>query len=317
MTNEIEDEGSPRKVTVFTATFNRAHTLVRAYESLCAQTLRDFEWLIVDDGSTDGTNELVAQWSSTAPFPIRYFWQANAGKHVAYNCALAQAKGVFFTPLDSDDACEPQALDRLLAHWETIPEAMRPQFSGVGCLCRDQHGTVIGRRFPTMPFDANVRDLYYSHRIVGEKWGMQRTDILRRYPFPLVSGTKFVPEAVVWNDIGKKYRLRWVNEPLRIYYQADEGTGATLSRHSLLQNAPGKLYYCKWLLNNDLDFFLKAPLPFVKAAVLLPLVAVVSGAGVADAWRGLHSWKGRLLLLAASPLAALVACTEYMKGTGK
>src|SRR5207237_1817583 len=104
--------------TVFTATFNRAHTLPRVYDSLRVQTLTDFEWLVVDDGSTDGTRELVAGWAAQPAFPIRYFHQENSGKHVAENVAVREAHGRFTATLDSDDWYAPDALESSLAAWE-------------------------------------------------------------------------------------------------------------------------------------------------------------------------------------------------------
>ena len=299
--------------TVFTATFNRAHTLHRVYDSLRAQTLQNFEWLLIDDGSTDGTRELVESWATVAPFPVRYIWQPNSGKHVAYNRALAEAQAPFFTLLDSDDACEPNALERLAAHWQSIPAEQQEAFSGVGCLCRDQYGAIVGERFPTEPFDANVREVYYLHRIHGEKWGMQRTEVLKRFPFPALAGTKFIPEAVVWNAISKTYRLRWVNDALRVYFIGSEDAGETLSRQGLRDNAPGKLYYCAWLLNNDLEYFGRSPMPFLKAAVLLPIVSAASGSTFATQWRALKSWNARLLVLLTCPLAALIGCVDRIK----
>ena len=84
--------------TVFTPTFNRAYTLPIVYESLKKQTFRDFEWLIVDDGSTDNTRDLVETWQKEAKFQIRYFWQKNGGKHRARNFGVSQAQGAFFLP---------------------------------------------------------------------------------------------------------------------------------------------------------------------------------------------------------------------------
>jgi glycosyltransferase involved in cell wall biosynthesis len=89
----------PPLFTVFTPTYNRAHTIHRVYDSLCAQTLRDFEWLVIDDGSTDNTAELVAKWAEVAKFPIRYFKQKNLGKHFAHNRALVEATGYFSIPM--------------------------------------------------------------------------------------------------------------------------------------------------------------------------------------------------------------------------
>ena len=94
--------------TVFTPTCNRCATLPRVYASLAAQTFRDFEWLIVDDGSTDCTAALVDKWTAQADFPIRYLRQENRGKHIASNRAVREARGELFLVLDSDDACVPQ-----------------------------------------------------------------------------------------------------------------------------------------------------------------------------------------------------------------
>jgi glycosyltransferase involved in cell wall biosynthesis len=88
--------------TVFTPTYNRSHTLHRVYDSLHAQTYRNFEWLVIDDGSTDGTAEMIESWRRNADFPIRFFAQPHAGKHVAHNRALDEARGRFFIVLDSD-----------------------------------------------------------------------------------------------------------------------------------------------------------------------------------------------------------------------
>src|SRR6478672_7236545 len=110
MTSEPTDGSTPSVVgdascvfSVVTATYNRAHTLGRTYESLQAQTFRDFEWIIVDDGSTDGTGSLVSGWAQESSFPIRYVSQENGGKHTALNHAVSVARGTFLASVDSDD----------------------------------------------------------------------------------------------------------------------------------------------------------------------------------------------------------------------
>src|SRR5258707_14117604 len=105
--------------TVFTPTWNRAHTLHRAYQSLHAQTFRNFEWLIVDDGSTDNTREIVEKWQAESEFPIRYIYQENQGKAAAFNRGVREAQGALFLTLDSDDACVNQALERFKYHWDS------------------------------------------------------------------------------------------------------------------------------------------------------------------------------------------------------
>jgi glycosyltransferase involved in cell wall biosynthesis len=289
--------------TVFTPTFNRAHTLHRVYESLCAQTLRDFEWIVIDDGSTDNTAALVADWMKTADFPVRYFKQEHAGKHVAHNFAVREARGQFFLPLDSDDACAPRALERMAYHWNTIPDDDRGYYSGVDGLCSDQSGHIVGDRFPSDPFDATLRERRYVYRIRGEKWGSTLTDIVSRFPFPTVAGTQFTPEGAIWLDIAKTYKNRCVNEVFRIYYINDSHTGETLSKRKSVDDAPGRLHYYVWLLNNDLDFFFYSPAPFLKAAAMVPMLAHFAGKSFGDTLGSLHTRAGKLLVVSALPIS--------------
>src|SRR5689334_12797500 len=114
-------------ITVCTVTFNRAHLLPRVYQSLVAQTFRNFEWLVIDSG-TDGTRDLVEAWGKSSPFPIRYLWTPSRGQYAAMNVGVREAAGRFFASLDSDDHYVPQALERFLHYWETIPVAARDGF---------------------------------------------------------------------------------------------------------------------------------------------------------------------------------------------
>jgi len=292
--------------TVFTPTYNRAHTLHRVFDSLRVQTLRDFEWLVVDDGSTDDTAKQIAIWVEGADFPIRYFKQAHSGKHIAHNLAAREARGKFFLPLDSDDACPPSALERMAYHWETIPSGERTLYSGVDGLCSDQHGDVVGDKFPSEPFDTTLRERSYVYRLRGEKWGSTLTEIVRRHPFPDVVDTEFIPEGTVWLEIGKTYKNRCVNEIFRIYYVGDDQAGATLtSQRGFGDNASGRLHYYLWLLNNDLEYFLNSPRQFLKAAFMLPIVAHLSGQPLWRSFCALRTVQAKALLLAVLP-ASLV-----------
>ena len=135
---EAEGTGSARAagehapvVTVLTPTYNRASTLGRQYESLLAQSFRDFEWVIVDDGSEDDTQALVKSWADDGKLEIRYRSQANRGKHVAVNRGgVEMARGEFTTIIDSDDFFAPNGLELLVRHWDEIPAAERPGSSG-------------------------------------------------------------------------------------------------------------------------------------------------------------------------------------------
>jgi glycosyltransferase involved in cell wall biosynthesis len=297
--------------TIFTPTYNRAHTLHRVYDSLCSQTLRDFEWLVIDDGSTDNTPALVAGWTNAAKFPIRYFKQDHAGKHIAHNLAVREARGRFFLPLDSDDACLPHALERMVYHWNSIPQPDRVSYSGVDGLCIDQRGKIIGDQFPSNPFDANMREQCYVYRVRGEKWGSTLTEIVRKIPFPEIKGT-YIPEGTLWLQLAKKYRKRCVNEIFRIYYVGDERTGTTVTKR--IRNfggyAPGRLYFYTWLLNNDLEYFLHSPTPFLKAAVMLPIAARFSRQSVRGILKSLKRPSAKALVVLALPFSAVLCVTH-------
>ncbi len=256
---------SPVKFTVFTPTYNRAHTLIRVYESLRGQTFKAFEWVIVDDGSLDDTREIISQWQRVEWFPIRYFYQRNQGKHIAFNRGVAEARGELFLPLDSDDSCLPDALEKLYTHWMAIPYNQREIFCGVTGLCVDQTGQLVGDRFPLDVTDSDALEIRYRYHVKGEKWGFVRTDVLRRFPFPDLGGEKFVPEGVIWNVISKHFKTRFVNEVLRVYWCGSEDQLTHQENPSRF--AIGHAYWHMCTLNNELRWFIYFPLSFYKSAV--------------------------------------------------
>jgi hypothetical protein len=289
--------------TVFTPTYNRAHLLPRVHESLKAQTFRDFEWLIVDDGSSDGTRDLVASWQAAAPFPIRYHWQANAGKHVATNRAAHMARGKLLLTLDSDDECLPHALERFAKHWadiEALPPHVAATYSGVTVLCQDQHGAPVGTRFPIDVLDSDSSELKYRFHVRGDKWGFHRTDVFREFPFPVLPGCAFVPESVVWSAIGRKYKTRFVNEVLLVVWIHD---GPRLTSSGVrAASAAGMALWHGGILDTELRFFHHAPLALAKSAIHYARFSLHAGVGLRKQPGGLTSPAARLLWACAAPL---------------
>ena len=201
--------------TVFTPTYNRCGLLPRVYESLQAQSEKSFEWLIVDDGSTDGTQDLVAGWIAKASFPIRYVRQPNGGRHVAHNTAVRLAEGFLFAAIDSDDWYVPAALARLRHQWNTIPDAHKRSFAGVCGLFEYVTGEVVGDRFPEDVLDTDDISLKVRYRVRGDKISAIRLSVMREFPFPEDLG-HFVTEAIVWNRVGRRYLTRFFNEVLAL-----------------------------------------------------------------------------------------------------
>ena len=292
--------------TVFTATYNRAHTLHRVYESLQSQTYRDFEWLVIDDGSIDGTQALIDGWKQNADFPIRYYYQENKGKHIAFNRGVAEAGGRLFLYFDSDDACVPEALERFLFHWNTIPDTRKAEFAGVCCRCLDEEGHWVGGRYPADVYDANYLEIEYRDKVRGEAWLLHRTEVLAQFPFPEDVTQCCIPETVVWHQIARHYKMRFVNEALRIYFQ---GAGGQLTRLTQKQRVKGRIVYAHPLFH-EMDWFRYAPLYYFKKALQYALLSTLARDSMAAQYRRLPGAGARALWLASILPACLVAKTQ-------
>jgi glycosyltransferase involved in cell wall biosynthesis len=252
--------------TILTATFNRAHTLTRLYDSIAAQDFRDFEWVVVDDGSTDDTEDLISRFAREAEFPVRYFRQAHGHKKAAYNYGVREARGELMVCWDSDDAALPNALSVLHQEWLAIPEADRDAYVGITGLCAYEDGTIFGDSYPTSPYDSNPIASTFCDEISGDKSGFQRVAVLREYPFPeFIVG--LVPEGVVWNAIARKYKTRYINRPILTYHV--EQDSIINSRNTLMKTrsmAQGRCYYTADFLTHDWRWATQAPLDVLKIA---------------------------------------------------
>lgn len=289
--------------TVVTAAYNNGGTIHRVYDSLRIQTCRDFEWLVVDDGSKDKTREKVEYWAKEGEFPIRYMRQNNRGKHIALNRAVREARGKFILVLDGDDACVPNALECFKNHWEAIPQEERPRYTGVTALCRDQYGRLIGDRFPIDVFDSNTLELRYRYKVGGEKWGFNRVELLRRFPFPEESVCTYIPESIIWNKIAREYQTRFINEELRIYW---------VNKKSLVQgrgpeeNASGGQLQHLTTLNFEMDWIRYAPFLFLVSAVHYSRFAFHAGTNIVEQYKSLNNRLARVLWGIALPMGFIL-----------
>ena len=297
------------KFTVFTPAYNRAHTIDRVYNSLKAQTYRDFEWIVIDDGSKDNTRELVASWKAEADFPITYKYQINSGRHVAFNRAVEIAKGELFFVIDSDDGFLPESIEIMLKAWEDIPDNERAGFTGVVTRCQYEDGRPCSPAFTSDPLDTNALDLRFKHKIKGELWGFHRTLVMKAYPFPEDRSLRYVPEDLIWDDIARKYKIRCINDALRIYYQ---DSGNQLSKGDPRKKALHRNYSLK-IMNRDFDYFLYDPINFFKRAVLYVRYSFhASDLGFMNPAR--YTSKGAYLLCCLAVLPGFaVFCGDYIR----
>jgi glycosyltransferase involved in cell wall biosynthesis len=295
------------RFTLCTPTFNRAHLLHRVHDSLKAQTFKDFEWVLVDDGSTDGTRALVEGWMAEPhPFPIRYFQQEHGHKKTAVNRGVREAKGELLLTVDSDDPLLPDCLEAIDRAWAAIPEAERPSFAGVSGLVLNEKGGIIGRPFPQDVLDSDFQGILYRHGWRGMKWSAHRVDVLRKFPYP-----EDIPERVdsstAWSDISREYRMRYINRPLKTYFHEPDSItkgGSTLTK--LRVNCEGMAHFSCVRLANEWRWCLRRPLWFLKTAANntrahLHLRSVRPGRTHFP-----KPWGARLLVLLAAPLGVAV-----------
>ena len=222
-----------KTLTIFTPAYNRAHTIGRTYQSLCRQTCKDFEWLVVDDGSTDGTQQLVEGWIAEDKIPIRYIYQENQGMHGAHNTAYRNIDTPLNTCIDSDDYMPDDAVEKILACWK---DHGSDQFAGIIGLDMTTDGKIAGNKFDPDIKSTTVSG-FYQHGGQGDKKMVYRTDVIKKYPeYPIFKGEKYVGLAYKFMLIDQDYELITLNEPLVIVdYQAD---GSSFNMYKQYWNNP-------------------------------------------------------------------------------
>lgn len=210
-------------ITILTPTFNRAYCLGNLYQSLKKQLDKDFEWIIIDDGSTDDTEKLVAGWKQEmSGFAIRYFKKENGGKHRAVNLGVNYANGNYTFIVDSDDSLTDDCISKIKCWIEEIDD--NSTFAGVsGVRGRDKHA-IIGS-FPPNRCYIDASNIERARLgLLGDKAEVYRTSILRTYPFPEFEGERFIPESVVWDEIAHDgYKLRWHRDIIYICEYLEDG----------------------------------------------------------------------------------------------
>ena len=228
--------------SIFIPTYNREKLLPRAFQSIERQSFQDFHVIIIDDGSSDQTKDLVAQWSQRVAFPVIYHWQKNQGKHAAHNAALTYLNSELTVILDSDDMLAPDILAKLKAYWEAIPEAERDCFAAVEGLTAHLTGEVAGDRFPKDVFDSNYIEIRKKYGVRGDKKNAVRSDVLKAFPYPQFPGERHIRPSILWERIANEYKTRYVNEVIQlIEYQP---TGLSSNRFALRMKNPQGFRYC-------------------------------------------------------------------------
>ena len=227
-------------ISILTPTYNRGKLLLPLYESLKNLTFEDFEWLIVDDGSEDDTEQYALSWIAhniqNAEFPIRYIKKSNGGKHTAINRGVREANGELILILDSDDTLPADSLATIAQYYEQCKGYK--DCAGVCGLMAHHDGQLIGTGFPKEPMYESALQFRYAEKgnVTGDLLEVYKTSVMREFPFPEIENEKFCPESLVWNRIANKYKLFCFNKV--IYYRDYLEGGLTSKIVRIRMNSP-------------------------------------------------------------------------------
>lgn len=234
-------------MTIITPTYNRVDLLPRLYESLLRQTNRDFEWFVIDDGSRDNTEELMRQYCHNNEIKIFYEKQNNAGKHTALNRGIQRIHSELTFIVDSDDYLPENAVEIILLYHQKYKEM--PGLCGYSFLRCHQDGTVNTAYYPEEEMRASYLEARINGNIGGDKAEVFYTEILKKYPFPVYEGEKYLPEDAIWMQMSGPYQMIHINKSVYICDYLEGGLTNT-GRKMKIYSPRGMMYRSKIYLNN-------------------------------------------------------------------
>lgn len=286
-----------KSITVFTPTYNRAHLLPRLYESLCNQTSGNFLWLIIDDGSTDNTRELVEKWKIEDKVDIQYYYKENGGMHTAHNSAYRLITTELNVCIDSDDFMPSDAIEIIMEKWHEIDD--KSQIAGLIGLDAKVDGEIIGTKFPLDLKRGDLYSLYQKKIIKGDKKVVLKTEVIKKYPlYPEYKNEKLVPLGVLYLLIGLDYDFIYSN---KVYCLVDYQAGGSSSTifNQYFESPKGFMYERKIRLkySNYINDIFKNSIHLGVIALILknPIIVLQNN----------RFWYLTILLMPFSPLLYL------------
>lgn len=259
-------------ITIFTPTYNRAHLLERLYKNLCEQEYQNFEWLIIDDGSTDNTREIIENYKREGKLNIQYFYKENGGKHTAINFGLEKAQSDIFFLLDSDDFLEKSATKVVAEKWDIIRNT--PSLCGIVGLSKFLNKEVRTDAFPEDDWVVSFTDIYFKYKILGDKPVAFKTSVMKQFPFPENQGIHFVFEAVSWHEMAKKYNVLAVNDLLQYKEYTEDGITRNTYKKDYVKGLAFSFFH---LVKNRTYPFAKYPHHFLWNYIHLAINSLLSG----------------------------------------
>jgi len=241
-------------ISIVTATYNRANLLPRLYKSLVYQSNKEFEWVVIDDGSVDETENLIIKIKKDNLIDIKYIKKENGGKHTALNIGVEVATHDYIFFVDSDDILPKNSILTIVNKIKNIENRLEySQLAGVCGLKSDFNGKVVGNNLKK-DIVCSYLDFRYKYNIIGDKAEVFKKKILLDYKFPVYKGEKFCPEALIWNRISTKYNMLFFNDI--IYCCEYQEGGLSHNSINIRKNSPNStlLYYYEFV-NYNLSFY--------------------------------------------------------------
>lgn len=261
------------KFTIFTPAYNRAHTLRRCYESILAQdNLEELEWLLINDGSNDNTDDIVNSLISENKLNIRYLKQENRGKQFSWNKAVSLAKGLYFIGLDSDDTFRENSLFSIMSDCNNLLD--KDDVVGIRCLAiNNMTNKPSGRLIENKLIEMTWFDEFSNSKNFGERIDILKTDVIKKLLYPVNSDIKFIPEIWFYTKLAKKgYKFVYSPKALLVFF--DDATENRLSRSNIFKHAKGH-YISRSAMIKDIPLliWIKNPLSYIKTIIRFSQVA--------------------------------------------
>lgn len=241
-----------KTIAVLTPTYNRKKQLYQLYISLCAQNKKDFVWYIIDDGSSDDTESLIKDLNSENKIEIQYLKKNNGGKHTAINYGMKHVKEALTFIVDSDDSLLSDAISTICEDYRTIKD--NDSIAGLSYLRMNNNGKVLGKLYSKNELIDTYINERVNRNIYGDKCEIYKTNILKKFPFPVYAGEKFISEAIVWCRISRKYMLKFYNKCFYICEYLEDGYTLNIKRF-IEKNPIGALTFYNEMTQKPIKFF--------------------------------------------------------------
>lgn len=253
-------------ITIITPFYNRRRTLQRTIDSVEAQSLKNIEYILIDDGSTELSDDIVINYMEQETMPVMFIKKENGGVHTARNMGYKYARGELIVCIDSDDELLPNACETFWNAWNSIPTAQRDDYWQIKAQCIDLNGNITGTLFPKgiNEMESDIARRFFSIA-KGEQIGCRVAKVLKDNGFPEPQRVKYVSENVLWIPMENKYKLWGINDVVRIYHtEGNDHLSGSLNREKkTIQNCKDSLWNSSYQINNS-DIFITSLIQYVK-----------------------------------------------------